>query len=182
MYNLKTIFLFLLVSLLVLQINCGVNEQKDVSPVPDKEEADDYKPEKVISSDIIPLNFNTIKGNWDLMYGNNYGYSFKMGNNYRAVVILYLSSSSIIFRGVYTIEKDDLIRINISEMKKEDRVKGINIRSGFTKVKSSYFIFHPRLFEKEGKTFMELRPVRIFIDDNSSDGYFEPLIRLVKQG
>lgn len=181
MFNKKVIYLFLLTVLLALVTGCGENEKIDV-PAEEEKAADDYTPEQVVSTDIIPLNFNTIKGNWDLKYGADYGYSFRLGNNYRAVVILYLSSSSVIFRGVYTIEEDDLIRINISEMKREDRVKGINTASGFTKVKSSYFTFHSRLFEKEGKTIMELRPVRIFIDDNSSDGYFEPLIRLVKRG
>jgi hypothetical protein len=181
MFNKKIIYLFLLTGLLALVTGCGVNEKNEV-PAEEEKAADDYTPEQVVNTDIIPLNFNTIKGNWDLKYGADYGYSFRLGNNYRAVVILYLSSSSVIFRGVYTIEEDDLIRINISEMKREDRVKGINTNSGFTKVKSSYFIFHSRLFEKEGKTIMELRPVRIFIDNNSSDGYIEPLIRLVKRG
>lgn len=182
MLSKKIINIFLLIFLIVLVISCGESSKDEVPAEAVKESADDYIPEQVVSSDIIPLNFNTIKGNWDLKYGADYGYSFRLGNNYRAVVILYLSSSSVIFRGVYTIEQDDLIRINISEMKREDRVKGINTTSGFTDVKSSYFVFHSRLFEKDKKTFMELRPVRIFIDDNSSDGYFEPLIRLVKQG
>lgn len=176
----KNIILLVYSCFIVFCLSCGNSESEKSAPETDT--PDDYKPEKVVSSDIIPLNFNTIKGNWDLKYGDNYGYSFRLDNNYRAVVILYLNSSSVVFRGIYTIEKDDILRINISEMKRDERVKGINISRGFNQVKSSYFLFHSRIYEKAGKTMMELRPVRILIDDNPSDGYFEPLIRLVKQG
>lgn len=176
----KNIILLVYSCAIALSLGCGSNESGKNTP--EKDTSDDYKPEVVVSSDIIPINFNTIKGNWDLKYGDNYGYSFRLGKNYRAVVILYLSCSSVIFRGIYTIEKDDILRINISEMKREEGVSGINITSGFNQVKSSYFLFNSRIFEKTGKTIMELRPVKILIDDNTSDGYFEPLVRLVKQG
>ena len=116
------------------------------------------------------------------MYDNNYGYSFKLGKNYKAVVILYLSTASVIFKGVYTIEDKNILRINISEMKREEKVKGLNTGSGFKKAKSSYFLFQSRIVNDNGKKFLEIRPARISIDGNDSDGYFEPLIKLPKEG
>lgn len=127
------------------------------------------------------INFKNISGTWSLMYDNNYGYSFKLGKNYKAVVILYLSTDSVIFKGVYTIEEKNILRINISEMKREERVKGLNTGSGFKKAKSSYFLFQSRIVQDSGKSFLEVRPVRISIDGNDSEGYFEPLIRLAKE-
>jgi hypothetical protein len=38
-------------------------------------------------------------------------------------VVLYLSTASIIFKGVYTIEEKNVLRINISEMKRRRRLK-----------------------------------------------------------
>ncbi len=180
MLNKKNITLLIYSCFIIFCPGCSNNEPEQITI--EKDISADYKSEEVVTSDIIPLNFDTIKGNWDLKYGDNYGYSFRLGKNYRAVVILYLNCNSILFKGIYTIEKDDILRINISEMKREESVNKINTTRGFTQVKSSYFLFNTRIFEKTGKTIMELRPVRILIDDNSSDGYFEPLVRLTKQG
>jgi len=179
MFNKIRISLLIYIIIMALIIACGGDEKGEIA---NEEEKDDYQPEKVVSSDIIPVTFNSIKGNWGLRYGDNYGYSFRLGNNYKAVVILYLNSSSLIFKGVYTLENGDNLRINVSGMKREERITGLNLNSGYVDVKSSYFIFHSRLFERGGKTFMELRPVKIFIDHNSSEGFFEPLVRLTKGG
>jgi hypothetical protein len=126
------------------------------------------------------IDFKNISGNWELMYDNNYGYSFKLGKNYKAVVILYLSTASIIFKGVYTIEEKNILRINISEMKREEKTKGLNTSGGFKKAKSSYFLFQSRIVNDNGKRFLEIRPATISIDGNDSGGYFEPLIRLAR--
>lgn len=179
MINKKWISLLIYIIIMALIIACGGSEKGEIAI---EEEKDDYQPEKVVSSDIVPVNFNSIKGNWDLRYGDNYGYTFRLGNNYKAIVILYLSNSSLIFKGVYTIEDGDNLRINVSGMKREEKITGLNLNSGFVDVKSSYFIFNSRIFERGGRTIMELRPVRIFIDHNSSDGFFEPLVRLTKGG
>lgn len=134
------------------------------------------------SETVEQIDFKNIGGSWVLMYDNNYGYSFKLGKNYKAVVILYLSTASVIFKGVYTIEDKNILRINISEMKREEKVKGLNTGSGFKKAKSSYFLFQSRIVNDNGKKFLEIRPARISIDGNDSDGYFEPLIKLPKEG
>jgi len=128
------------------------------------------------------IDFKNISGTWSLMYDNNYGYTFKLGKSYKAVVILYLSTASIVFKGVYTIEEKNTLRINISEMKREEKVKGLNTGSGFKKAKSSYFLFQSRIVNDSGKTFLEVRPVTISIDGNDSGGYFEPLIKLPRIG
>jgi len=127
------------------------------------------------------VNFKNVNGTWSLVYGNDYGYNFKFGKNYRAVVILYLNTSSIIFKGIYTIEDKGKLRINISEMKREEKIKNLNTRSGFNKAKSSYFIFHGKLIKEESGKFLELRPVKISIDGNDSEGFFEPLIKLEQE-
>ncbi len=133
---------------------------------------------KGAAEDSLPVNFKSLSGNWDLLYGNDYGYSFKFYKNYKAIVILYLNSSSIVFKGVYNIESSDSIRINISEMKREERVKNIDLKGGFVKAKSSHFIFNTRITGSSGKKNLELKPVTIFIDGSDSDGYFEPFIKL----
>jgi len=133
---------------------------------------------KAEAEETLPVNFKTLSGSWTLLYGNDYGYSFKFYKNYRAVVILYLNSSSIIFKGVYNIESADSIRINVSEMKREESVKNINLKSGFNKAKSSHFIFNTRITSNGGKRNLELRPDKIFIDGSDSEGYFEPYIKL----
>ena len=180
MFNTKNTILLIYSCFIIFSPGCNSNDPEQITIETDI--SNSYKSEEVVTSDIVPLNFDTIKGNWDLKYGDNYGYSFRLGKNYRAIVILYLNCSSILFKGIYTIEKDDILRINISEMKREESVNKINTTAGFTQVKSSYFLFHAKIFEKTGKPVMELKPVRILIDDNSSDGYFEPLIKLTKQG
>lgn len=137
---------------------------------------------KAGADDQLPVNFKTLSGNWTLQYGNDYGYNFKFYKNYRAVVILYLNSSSIIFKGVYNIESSDTIRINVSEMKREESVKIINLKGGFVKAKSSHFIFNTRVTSNGGKKNLELRPQKIFIDGSDSEGYFEPFIKLDYSG
>jgi hypothetical protein len=128
------------------------------------------------------VNFQNLSGYWTLLYGNDYGYSFRFYKNYRAIVILYLSSSSIVFKGVYNIESSDSIRINISEMKRVESVKSIDLKGGFQKAKSSYFIFDTKVISSGGKRNLELRPQKISIDGNDSEGYFEPYIKLNYSG
>jgi hypothetical protein len=128
------------------------------------------------------VNFQNLSGNWTLLYGNDYGYNFSFYKNYRAIVILYLSSSSIVFKGVYNIESSDTVRINISEMKRVESVKNIDLKRGFQKAKSSYFIFSTKVLSGGGKRNLELRPEKISIDGNDSEGYFEPYIKLNYSG
>jgi hypothetical protein len=139
-------------------------------------------PVKASAEDQLPVNFKTLSGSWTLLYGNDYGYSFKFYKNYRAVVILYLNNASIVFKGVYNIESGDSIRINVSEMKREESVKNINLKGGFVKAKSSHFIFNTRVTATGAKKNLELRPQKIFIDGSDSEGYFEPFIRLDYSG
>jgi len=137
---------------------------------------------KASAEDVLPVNFKSLSGNWNLLYGNDYGYSFYFYKNYRAVVVLYLNSSSIVFKGVYNIESSDSIRINISEMKRVESVKNIDLKSGFVKAKSSHFIFNTRIINSNGKKNLELKPLTIFIDGSDSEGYFEPYIKLDYSG
>ncbi len=139
-------------------------------------------PVKSGADDSLPVNFQNLSGSWTLLYGNDYGYSFRFYKNYRAVVILYLNSSSIVFKGVYNIESSDSIRINISEMKRVESVKNIDIKGGFQKAKSSHFIFSTRVLSADGKKNLELRPQKISIDGSDSEGYFEPYIKLNYSG
>lgn len=137
---------------------------------------------KDASADILPLNFKTLSGNWNLMYGNDYGYSFRFFKNYRAIVIVYLNTNSVIFKGVYNIENSNAIRINISEMKRVESVKELDLKGGFVKAKSSYFIFNARAISREREKNLELRPRESSIDGKDSEGYFEPYIKLEYSG
>jgi hypothetical protein len=126
----------------------------------------------------IPLTFKSVIGNWSLKYSGNYGYNFSFYSNYRALVVLYLNMETLIFKGVYTIEDGNKLKINIYEMKEEHRAGGV--KKGFVKAKSSYFLFGGNKIRKNGKETLNLRPLAIIIDGNNSEGYFEPLIKLAK--
>ncbi len=126
----------------------------------------------------IPLSFKSVIGTWSLKYSGNYGYTFSLNPSYRATVVLYLNMEILTFRGVYTIEEGNKLRININEMKDEHRGGGRS--KGFVKAKSSYFLFGGYKTRKNGKETLYLRPLAIIIDGNNSEGYFEPLIKLAK--
>jgi hypothetical protein len=126
----------------------------------------------------LPLTFKNVIGNWTLKYSGNYGYTFNFYSNYRALVILYLNMETLIFKGVYTIEEGNKLKINIYEMKEEHRAAGT--KKGFVKAKSSYFLFGGHKIKKNRKETLYLRPLSIIIDGNNSEGYFEPLIKLAK--
>jgi hypothetical protein len=140
-------------------------------------------PSKVTADDFLPVNFKNLTGTWSLFYGNNYGYNFKFYKNYRAIVILYLNNSSIIFKGIYNVESSDTIIINVSEMKREEKITDINFKTGFNKAKSSQFIFNTRIiYNTDRKKNLELRPLKILIDGTESEGFFEPYIKLDYSG
>ncbi len=167
--------IFLFVFSFFLSVSCGNSEkQNDPLAAPEAKTSKEKSPP-------LPVTFKTISGTWELRYPNRYGYVFKLYKNYRAVVILYLNSHSLIFKGVYTLEGSNNIRINIYEMKKCRRTAYLNLASGFVKAKSSYFIFSAERRKKRHEHLF-LRPRRIIIDGNNSDGYFEPVIKLKRAG
>jgi hypothetical protein len=126
----------------------------------------------------MPLSFKNVIGTWSLIYSGNYGYAFNLSQSYRATVILYLNMEILTFRGVYTIEDGNKLRININEMKEEHRGGGKN--KSFVKAKSSYFLFGGYKTKKSGRETLYLKPLAIIIDGNNSEVYFEPLIKLAK--
>ncbi len=136
---------------------------------------------RILKPDRSPMSFTNIIGNWRLKYTGNYGYCFNLYPNYRALIIIYLNTQSLIFRGVYTIDEKNKLKINISEMKEEPRTSGFNLRGGFVKAKSSYFLFTGYMLKKNKKERLCLRPSAIVIDGKNSDGYFEPFIKLTKE-
>jgi len=137
---------------------------------------------KINGESSLPLKSNNLWGNWTLLYDNDYGYDFKFYKDNRAIVILYLNTNSIIFRGTYSIENDSIIRINLSDMKNEEKIKNLNLKQGFVKIESSYFIFSTRITMESNKKIFELRPQKILIDANDSKGYFEPFFKLNYSG
>ena len=157
-----------------LLLRCGGKDtgQRDIEP------GEPAREEKAVEN-LIPVDFKSIQGRWTLIYPEDYGYDFRFYPGYKALVILYLRTYSLVFSGVYNLEEKNRIKISISEMKKADTVAGINLHAGFTKVKSSHFEFNAGFQEKDSKTLI-LRPVNIIIDGNSSEGYFEPLLKLRK--
>ncbi|MBN2158144.1 MAG: hypothetical protein JW807_02020 [Spirochaetes bacterium] len=126
----------------------------------------------------IPLSFTSVVGNWRLKYSGNYGYAFSLYANYRALVVLYLNMETLFFKGVYTIEEGNKLKINIYEMKEEHR-SGRRSK-GYVRAQSSYFLFGGHKVRKNKKETLYLRPLAIVIDGNNSEGYFEPLIKLAK--
>jgi len=159
-------------SLLII-LSCGKND--GTAPV------ENSGPESATREETtLPIDFKDVNGTWLLKYKGNYGYRFSFNKNYKSLIILYLGSQVLIFKGVYTIEGSNLIRINIFEMKREEDTGRINVYRGFVKTKSSYFIFFGYCDARKNRRSLILKPGTIFIDGNSSDGYFEPLIKLNK--
>jgi hypothetical protein len=137
---------------------------------------------KVNGQNSSPLKLNDLWGHWTLLYENDYGYDFRFYKDNKATVILYLNTNSITFRGTYSIENDSIIIINISDMKNEEKTKNSNLKKGFVKVEYSCFIFNARITTESNKKTFELRPLKIFIDGNDSEGYFEPFFKLKHSG
>lgn len=112
-------------------------------------------------------------GSWELMYGGGYGYEFRFKENYIAYVILYQKDSMWVFKGVYTVEHNEL-RINISDMKNEKSRSNIENSSNFLKARSQFYF----KAKKRSKNAIELSPTKVTVDDNDSPGYFESKIVL----
>jgi hypothetical protein len=156
-----------------------------ISPSSGFHECPDYRPSSAYAANTdetteIPLSFKSIIGTWSLKYSGNYGYTFSFYPNYRALVVLYLNNEALVFKGVYTIEDKNKLKINISEMKNEHHTSGINMYKGFVKAQSSYFMFGGYKVKKSGRETLILKPLAIIIDGNNSEGYFEPLMKLAK--
>jgi len=124
------------------------------------------------------LQFSDIHGRWQLLYRGNYGYEFRFYKNYQAVCTIYMQTNAVVFKGVYTFDNPQTIRININQMKNADSCCDVNITTGFAQVKSSYFLFNASITTKNNKKMLELKPLSIVIDGINSEGYFEPVIVL----
>lgn len=175
----KILTLVLLISLCIL--SCGDSSSKDNNDDSDKSlKTEEIEQVEVIPEQTEPLTFNDIIGQWSLMYPNNLGYEFQFYKNYRALIVLYLGNHSLLFKGVYNIEEENKVRINIYEMKRSTGVRGINKTSGFLKAKSSYFLLRCYTAKQNNTTTLIMRPISIMIDGQNSDGYLEPVLRLKK--
>jgi hypothetical protein len=125
------------------------------------------------------VGYNDISGKWRLMYKKNIGYEFRFQTSYRAYCIIYSSTNALIFKGIYSIEKD-MLTININEMKNEENIFNMDLWNKFTKISSSYFIFNIELTGKDKNKTLVLRPVKTIIDGNDSNGYFESEVKLTR--
>lgn len=173
-------YIFYLTILVTLCFSACGNDNKDNTPPLKSEEKavnETAKPETTII-DNTPISFKDIDGHWLLKYPNNYGYKFIFNNSYRTYIIIYLNEDSLVFKGIHNIEGKNLIKIRISGMKRIKGSRRINLSSGFVKTSSSYFHFLAEVNKK--KKNMLIRPIKIYIDGNNSEGYFEPLITLKK--
>ncbi len=123
---------------------------------------------------------DNLVGRWSLIYRGNYGYKFRFYKNYRVLCILYLRLNALVFKGIYTVEDNNRIRINIYEMKNEENISRINLKKNFVKTSSSYFIFQGSIDKSSKKKKLLLKPIEVVIDGRRSDGYFEPAFTLNK--
>ncbi len=128
-----------------------------------------------LSTGAQALKLETLHGSWKLIYRGDYGYAFHFYPDYRALIIIYLGNHAVIFKGVYTSEEDK-VRVNVYEMKDDMNIAYPNLSGGFQKVASTYFLFSGSVNGSE----LALYPVRVIIDGNNSEGYFEPEIKLQK--
>ncbi|MDR3238097.1 MAG: hypothetical protein LBT84_06310 [Spirochaetia bacterium] len=153
--------------------SCGGAEE----PRPD-EKAEIAVPEETPGE---PVTFSSINGQWYLMYPEDLGYELQFYKNFRSLIILYLGNHALLFKGVYNIEDGGRVRINIYEMKRSESAKGFNRTGGFIKAKSSYFLLQCHTVGQKQEQRLIVRPVKIVIDGNNSDGYLEPVLRLKKR-
>lgn len=121
-----------------------------------------------------------LHGTWRLLYRGGYGYTFKFQKNFQSVCIIHLNTSAVVFKGVYTIENENAVRINIYEMKNDCNAQSPSTGAGFTRTSSTYFVFRASLSGVTPPPVLMLYPSRTVIDGRSSDGYFEPEIRLTR--
>ena len=113
-----------------------------------------------------PLSPSDCFGRW-----KNDIYTFTFTKNYTASIIIAINPQNcFVFNGVFNVERDNLIRVNISEMKSCPRDAAFS-KSGFSKASSSHFIFS--LDHKGDKRTLIVRPKEIIIDGNNSEGYFD---------
>lgn len=158
---------------ILLVFSCGKDEQ----PLNKIEE------EKKAEADIIlPLKLDDVIGRWNVKYSGNFGYDFRIFRNFKAIIIINLNTQSFVFKGVWTLDGPNRMKINIFEIKTDPNPLTPNIYSGFVKANASYFLFFAYRNDKPGEKNIILKPEKIIIDSNSSDGYFEPVIKLKKIG
>lgn len=147
---------------------------EDEAPKPILEEKQEPEPDSIE----LPLDYKNLTGRWELAYGDNFGYEFRFFHNYKAVVIIRTGGQALVFKGVYQIEDANKIKINIVDMKQDMNTQMINVNTGFSKTKTSYFLIRSSIREKKSVKTIYLRPERVIIDGKDSDGYFEPVMKL----
>lgn len=179
---LKNIFLCIILCAGIIMFSCSKDKasEEDNPAIMSKNESIEVTP----PLGTIPgeaVSFKSIIGKWRLQYSGNYGYYFNFQKNYKALVILYLGPERLVFKGVYSVDVDK-IKINIYEMKREKKHTALDTTGGFLKANSSSFLFRVGLLTKNNHEYIVLAPITIRIDGNNSDGYFEPLIKLKKEG
>ncbi|MCL2026507.1 MAG: hypothetical protein FWG92_06865 [Leptospirales bacterium] len=173
-------FIILCAVMFPLLLSCGGGEDgKSAEQAADALSA--QAQEQEIQEQFEPITLASINGQWHLMYPEALGYEIQFNKNYSSLIILYLGNHTLLFKGVYTIEEDSKVRINIYEMKRSESAAAINRKSGFTKIQSSYFLFQCHTVGQNQNKRLVLRPLRIIIDGNDSDGFFEPVLRLKKR-
>lgn len=119
-----------------------------------------------------------LSGDWKMVYGGNYGYEFRFKSDHKTIIILFLNEQTIIFKGVCTIDENNMLIFSISEIKNEENTGQLNTASGFTATKGSKFLFNAEI--KDRGKILVLKPISIVIDNSNSDGYFEPVMKLNK--
>jgi hypothetical protein len=117
-----------------------------------------------------------VVGTWQ-----NANYLFMLTNSYKATVIIYATKyQTFVFSGIYTVENDAKLRINISEIKTCNPGEEKS-RKGFTKTASSRFVFAADIAANSRGKQMNIKPKEIIIDGNNSEGYFDSSISLQKK-
>lgn len=166
-----------------VQLSCSGQDDED-KPNPAvtiHDEKNGQTPENGPAEKDRPIDYKSLLGRWSLIYSGNYGYDFRFQKNYKSLVTLYLGNEALVFKGVYSIDGNNII-INIYEMKRAKDIPSVSYPGGFQKANSSSFIFRASINEKNRKKILKIIPLKIRIDGNNSDGYFEPLIKLNDAG
>ncbi|MBN1498628.1 MAG: hypothetical protein JW982_00605 [Spirochaetes bacterium] len=92
-----------------------------------------------------------------------------------------MKSNFLLFRGIYQIKEADKISIEVLEMKYSPSLNDIRSGKELTKTSSSSIIFRGERSSSGGKNYLVLKTESVKIDGSSSEGFFDPEIKLKKE-
>lgn len=135
----------------------------------------------ILIQSAVSMQPGDINGKWIFKYNASYGYEFSFTNSKFADIIIFMKSNFLLFKGIYQIKDTNTINIEVLEMKYSPSLSDIRSGKELTKTSSSRIIFKGQKSISGGKSYLILTTESVKIDGNSSEGFFDPEIKLKKE-